>query len=563
MSTDPCFLPPGREWHIRNCLPVIPVPLWTRWRATGRWPQGIQKGLDETATCHSQDAVVVDGQVIAVTIAGVFPPGWYKHCVAQPDEDPPTPEDTLEVIASIDILRESIRAPLTQGSPLAQGSPRCIPVPTIDVLAPWPQRPAPRMTIAGQLIDVQPGDFGRVCLRIPGTDHGLWGTGLGIVFTDPRFLSELGRAYVRQAQGQFAGLPGSWFYALWDGQGINDPTPRQWWTRDFAFSHMQPGCITGQLRYPDGTPARTRWRHGGDRPAQPIGAGWDVFEVQHHVTGAWISSWMGIRPYAAHLFSRIPEAPLGTSQFNGPPPGAFLPEGAYDAAAQMAPPLGPSALGRTSHDPPSRGKRSLYGAMGSTSHDPPSRGKRSLYGATAIGNPFVDAFVGYFGDYGPRTVRTRAERGGFHGFFDEVGDVFEKARDLVGDVLEKVRDLTAEVWEHLPSEVRKLAIQFGPLVTNMFVPGAGVAANMALQALEGGRKGELAKKALRRAQKEGQLPAPSVLDLDNPEHVLALSRITDPGLQRETGVAPGAAAGDPTAQVITGGGLLVAALAVL
>ena len=565
MSNDPCFVPPGREWHIRNCLPIIPRPQWERYVSTGRFSPGIQKGLDETRDCHVQHAVVVDDTVIQHEIFGVFPPGWYRYCVSS-DEPLPDVETTLEAIAGVTINRETDRAPLSPEMPVA--GPLCQPVPTIDVLVPWPSRPWPKLTVNGHLVDVEPGGFGRVCLRIPGSDHPLFGTGLGIIYHAPQFLSELGKAYVASHYGGFVGMPGSWLTALWDSADIGQPLPRQWWTRDYAYSHMQPGCLN--LRRRDGSVPRTRWRIGGSRPATPVGEEWDIFEVESAtIPGVWQSAWIALRPYVQHLLPSVPEMPLGTGQFNGDPPGTYFPDGMIDSytSGTLAPPSIGGGLGRTAHDPPSHGPRSLYG-LGATDHAPPSHGPRSLYGLGATDHaPPSHGPRSMYGlgrtSHDPHSHGWKSMYGasGVDGIFDSIVDVvWDKPRALVGDALEKARDLTAEVWQHLPSEVRQLTMTLGPMVANMYAPGSGAAASAALQMLEGGRKADLAKKKLKRAQAEGQLPPPSILDLDNPTHVLALSRITDPEVQAQLGAVTGAAgaasAADPAAQAGVGTALL-------
>jgi hypothetical protein len=214
--------------------------------------------------------------------------------------------------------------------------PACVvPVPTVDLWIPWPFIGTPRFTIWNDLIDVQAGDFGRLCWRVPGSEHPMFATGLGHQFIVPDELSELGRSYVAYRASQGQPILGSAIVALFDYQwagssgspawrGRNLVVP-YWWTRDFNASHMQ--CLT-PLRYAPGEPVRWRWQYGGERPRPYVGQGFDVFEILLAGGSAWASSWPALRRYARTdagvlLETMAPEHPAGPNVVNGPAPGAF------------------------------------------------------------------------------------------------------------------------------------------------------------------------------------------------------------------------------------------------
>lgn len=331
MPLDPCTIPPGREWSVLNCDAEIPGPQWDAFVARGRFQPGIQKGLDESAHCfvnvdvwvkRGADRVLVQG----ARIPGFFPWGWYKVCRSQDPPDPPDPAETVRVLEAAGLPPRPRAAALEDWSVSGLPTPCVVPVPDIDVWIPWPASRWPALTLGGRYVDIEPGGFGRVCRRIPGSAHPMFSTGLGIQFIVPAELSPAGQQYVSERYGSFAGMPGSWYVALFDDEAArnNWEIRPAWYTRDFSASHMQ--CLT-PLRKAPGVPVNWRWRIGGRTPAPYVGAGADVFDIEVF-PGAWANSWLRLLavakddegvPYA----SRAPEWPFGIGQFNGPPPGEF------------------------------------------------------------------------------------------------------------------------------------------------------------------------------------------------------------------------------------------------
>lgn len=339
MPSNPCAIPPGRLNAVMTCLPVIPPGLADDFLANGSWPHGIAKGLEETRDCpwarempqYTSSACVIRGVVVRLSTAilGALPWGWYKHPVGQaPATDP---------VEAITWLREVVRAPISGGTPLASGTPgirtptvtpECVvPVPTIDVLVPYPFVAPWDGVIGGKTYRVHSGDLGRLVWRIPGSEHPMFSTGLGIQFVVPEFLSELGRQFFTERGNVMGGYPSSSVQALfariYTGPAV-EVSPYHY-TRDFQASHMQ--CLS-PLHYPNGQEVAWRWYAGGEKPAAYTRDGFDAFEVKHHVTGLYINNAMALRQYArdengASLLTAAAEYPFGAGQVNGPVPGSL------------------------------------------------------------------------------------------------------------------------------------------------------------------------------------------------------------------------------------------------
>lgn len=343
MPRDVCAIPPGREWAVRNCLAEVPGSLWDAYLATGLFPAGMQRNLEETSACHVNIDVYVKrgpARVPArgVNIPGFFPWGWYRVIESAPDDAPPDPAQTTAFEHAVEVAQHvptSPRAPLASGTwgPMPV-NPCVTPVPTVDLWIPFPFKSMNAVSLDGALVNVPAGGYGRLCWRVPGSDHPLFATGLGVEFIVPGELSELGARYAAQRARQGAPLFGSAVVALfdvvWAGTGWNSPNEciPYWFTRDYAASHMQ--CLT-PLRYGPGVPVTWRWREGGAAPKPYQGAGFDVFEIRMAGGLNWVSSWPALRRYAVDdagtlLERKAPEFPFGMGvapQFNGPAPGTF------------------------------------------------------------------------------------------------------------------------------------------------------------------------------------------------------------------------------------------------
>lgn len=531
-DSDPCFLPPGREWAILHCLPVVPRPQWERYVQRGTFPHGIQKGLDGTADCLLNEAVVVDGAVISGAglpygpIAGVFPPGWYRGPCSE-GEPPPDPEETVARLESRPLDAFTLdRLTLDRGDAPTLGPLGCTvrAVPTLDLLVPWPVNRG-YVRVWRRTEAMLPGDLGFVVVRVPGSDHPLFSTGIGLVFYDRSFLSPLGVEVFDFMDAARQGwhdpndhryeercdpfkLFGGRMGGISADRGDLDPN---WWTRDYQASHMQ--CLP-RNHDAAGNLVQYRWQVGGERPAPYVGQGYDAYgELYPPKTAFGYHMPTGLRADGTSHLDYIPER-LGLRaqwqgrtriprDWEGPPPGAFLVESDPslddDAATEPLPTLG--GYGRSA-------------TMG--------------------------------------------------GFFDEIVDVmkapFEFTADVVGEVTEFQKDLLVDVWEHLPKEVRSIAMQVGPMVAQAYLPGfGGTAAKAAIAVLEGGRLRERARKAMRRAQQEGQIP--SWLDLNDQTHLAALARADEAPARAAAPVAAGA--GEASFAPVAAAGAGLAALALL
>lgn len=334
MPSNDCRLPPGREDEIIHNLPVIPPGLWPDFRDRGTWPQGIQRELDQTRDCPwvplmaqvRFSSVVAEGRVVqlATPILGLLPRGWYKHPV-EPSQ-PTAPAATLER------YREIVeRAPLGTRSPTASGTWGAIcpiPVPTLDLLMPYPFITAP-MDIQGRSVTVKAGELGALLWRLPGSDHPLFSTGAVISQVVPAALSPLGLAWLStRAGGINVGMPGSLILSWLDNWYIGSPVRPADTLYHFQASHMQ--CLP-RLHTAQGVPIEGRWHFGGSAPAaRRPGEAPDWFEVRMPGSLAWRSLiWPVLRQFlfdaqGRNLAEAAAEFPFGTNQFNGPPPGSFL-----------------------------------------------------------------------------------------------------------------------------------------------------------------------------------------------------------------------------------------------
>lgn len=354
MPSNPCALPPGRAYEVEHHLPVIPPGLFGPWRATGRWPAGVQKGLDETRDCPwvphmaqvRERAVVSSGVLYRLEepVLGALPWGWYRYLLpvedrqAPPEEDrttpeqeaPPAPEDTLVVYRDVSPRAVAVvdLGPVQTATPW-QPAPQveCVhPVPTLDLLLPWPWQDWGNQQVDGEAVRVLPGSLGRVCWRLPGSDHPLFSTGVLWHRVDPALLSELGRRFYGGRPGTVGG-PGTYHAAWTDTMEQLFTLSPQAAVRDYVVSHMQ--CLS-PLHYPGSlAPVRWDWKHGGPSPAQPP-APWqcDTFRVfsPDGRTASGNAFWL-----RGHLFDdegrrldeQAPEWPVGPGQLNGPPAGAF------------------------------------------------------------------------------------------------------------------------------------------------------------------------------------------------------------------------------------------------
>ena len=331
-----CHLPAGREDAILNYLPVIPRPIWDRYVATGRFPGGMQTTLEETANCPYVDlmaqvrlaAVVVDDRIVqlAAPIRGLFPPGWYRYLVAATPPPPAAPARELEryrapmaarrVSAPVLTPRIPIVTPdpptvivTDPGPPEPPVTPGCVAVPTIDVAIPMPTTDGFALfpdfaTRTTKAVALRPGELGNSILRIPGSDHPLFGTGFGLRFTAREFMSAAGLRWIAhwtmaRAQGLVPETDFRWsmgmemlrLYPLFPGPSTSPGAPGgqvdpSWWTRDFAASHVQFDCapiyfgrggVYAEAGV-EGLPMRRRWRKGGAVPAPYVGTDSDALE---------------------------------------------------------------------------------------------------------------------------------------------------------------------------------------------------------------------------------------------------------------------------------------------
>jgi hypothetical protein len=323
-----CHLPPGRQQAILNLLPVIPRPIYERFRTTGQFPAGIQQGLDRTKDCtwapqmaqFRLRQVVVDDVIITlpVGILGLLPDGWYRRAPA--GAPPPVPQDPISVLREYQRINEAQHVSPPLGGAIAQGSP--VIVPTIDIAVPISPHPLPNYTYSqelGRYLSMEAGELGIIIWRIPGSFHPMFGTGLGITFRHPDLCTELGRRYIGPQTNDRA----SWGSHLNCPFGDSMPTGTviqpYWTTRHFAASHMQVVRLRGIEAY--------RWRKGGARPAPFVGAEYDRFEIGWRTPSgsvAWGYTDFRIAPFAQDQIHAAPEWPLGPGQFHGPEPGAFL-----------------------------------------------------------------------------------------------------------------------------------------------------------------------------------------------------------------------------------------------
>lgn len=543
-----CSIPPGREYAVTHFLPIIPRPQWEKYLRQGKFQPGIQKGLDDTQECHVNRAVVVDGTVIdGVDIPGFFPWGWYRWEIPTPT--PTLPPDPVEVTTRYErdpgafgtspLARQELMGLATELMDFSRPEQGCeiVPVPTIDQLVPFPARDIMQRFAEGNRL-VPQGALGSFVLRLPGSTHALFSSGLALAGFDEQFLSPLGQelfAFWNQArEGWGAGMDHrnecGWYPVLpFSPSPVRgDYIALQWFARDFAASHMQ--CLSPN-HFIGGTPVDWRWRHGGAQSAGYVGDGWDVYEERAPaglaVSNSGFLSWYPPgplytqftaenRPKMAQVEERIgPRDRWGPPRANGsrertempwqgPPPGAFM----LDMEAAAAAPWfggggGLRGLGRSSHDA-CRGNRCRTGGralagLGRSSHDA-CRGNRCSTGGRAL--------AGFFSEVG-----------------EAFGDVWEGAKDVVESAIKTPlkwsREILGEVWQHLPKELRAVAIQIGPTVAGLYLPGFGkVAAEAALMILEGDRNADRARDALRRAQSSGAIP--QWIDLSNANDLAAL-----------------------------------------
>jgi hypothetical protein len=340
VPANPCAIPPGRLNAVMTCLPVIPPGLADDFLASNTWPQGIQKGLEETKDCPwayempqwTTSSVVIRGQVVRLTtpVRGALPWGWYRWPVGAPVATDP--------VATVAWLRDVLRAPLTALSPLATGtpslraqadaSPCVVPVPDVDVLVPYPFVAPWSGVIGGRTWRVHSGDLGRLVWRIPGSGSSLFSTGLGIQYVVPDFLTELGRQFFAERAASMGGYPQSALQSMF-GRIYTGPTVEvspYAYTRDYQVSHMQ--CLT-PLHYASLQEVRWRWLYGGVRPAAFTLDAHDAFEVETSPgSGLWINNALALSRYARDaqgrsLIAAAPEYPFGAGQVNGAVPGSL------------------------------------------------------------------------------------------------------------------------------------------------------------------------------------------------------------------------------------------------
>lgn len=121
---------------------------------------------------------------------------------------------------------------------------------------------------------------------------------------------------------------------------------------------------------------------------------------------------------------------------------------------------------------------------------------------------------------------------GLGGFFDEIGDVLEKVRDVVKDVvtLKYIRKGFRWAWANMPDEMRVLVMKVGPIVAGVYGgPFGKQAAELALGLLEQDRYSREQRKQFKRDlaktiahyEAEGLLEE-GVVDIDNSEHLEAI-----------------------------------------
>lgn len=380
---NPCHQPPGRIWAVTNFLPEIPRPIWDRYVNSGKFPRGIQAGLDETAACQwvsdmaqvRAQAVVVDGTQVSADIRGAFPWGWYRRPWSENAPPPPPPREAarfVQAIARVSVDQGLQLDPLLGVPVNTEASCSVQSVPSIDLLAPYPLNNGAARFREGQR-SLLAGDLGRLVVRLPGSAHPMFSTGLGVVYIVKRYLSPLGIELfdfwdrVRMTTGLMTpdGQPVdrryeelSYVWPIFSSLDVTNMLPLAWWTRDFSHTHMQ--CLARNC-YPDteghrglglaGKPISTwRWQGGGSTPAAYMMDGWDAYgeavqvdsaigsdNVPHAVLSPRVNyAWptgldaMG-KPYA----EGAPEAPFGyvnrwegrrriNGTWSGPSPGALL-----------------------------------------------------------------------------------------------------------------------------------------------------------------------------------------------------------------------------------------------
>lgn len=368
---DDCSYPPGLAWEIEHCLPVIPRPQWERYLRNGRFNGGMQAILDATAHCHHYDAVVVKGDdhitYLDEPIHGVFPPGWHKGpCFDEPAE-PAEPD-------SPPVFRRPERDPAGWGAaelerPDFGGNSQiaCLVGRTVDLLLPYPLRDMTVRFPDGGTRRVLAGDMGNHVLRIPGAGHVLNNSGLGHLYTDRRFFSELGLAiwdrWDRQRPARSTEfIESAWpihifVKTLWGRRAIGE------WTAPFQRTHM--GCPRNHYppsaRYIElgvaGLPVHYRWaQSGGPVPLPPTATDYDVYEEA--VVG-WNEDWRYLEilhGYDADGNRYSDMAPEGGGLYvhtggpGGEPPGTYL----RSAAAAPAAPSRGLAFGKARYRSSSR-----------------------------------------------------------------------------------------------------------------------------------------------------------------------------------------------------------------
>ena len=332
-----CHLPPGREAAIMGALPIIPPGLAPDFLSRGEWPHGIQQGLDLTRDCpwaddmaqfttssvalHSGEIVVVDPAVL-----GLLNPGWYRRWLAG---QAPVPRDPTWTLAQYQHEGGATRSSDPEIVPFPE-----VPVPTIDLPLPWPYGPMPSQWIGRQTGPIAPGALGIVWMRLPGSSHPLFSTGLGIAFVVREWMSPIGMEYLDYLASFPPGqpgiaLPGSYLVAPWSSAYHHAElvlSPMQF-TRDYAASHMQrprPRNVGGEaLAY--------RWRQGGTKPSAGTPQAADVFEVRGPGLlggSTWTDMVLNVRQAAFDRDGRsridmAPEAPFGRFHVHGPAPGTF------------------------------------------------------------------------------------------------------------------------------------------------------------------------------------------------------------------------------------------------
>lgn len=388
-----CDIPPGRQWALDNCDPSVPGPQWDRFVSSGKWPKGIEKGLDETAACHVNRTIFVKrggGELERhdnVNIPGFFPWGWYDVVRATPPA-PPEPEQLLErydgeeldprtpgVVGGASDADVSLKLPelAVEADPAVPPSCITVPVPTIDLLHPYPENSGSITLPNGTSRQVLAGDLGRLVIRLPGSDHPMFSSGIALCYIAREFLSELGlftfnawdswRRTASPSDPAFNRYRELLYLRTWLGQARPDLRtglswiPIEWTTRDYSATHMQcprnhfPSTPTYEALGVSGQEVERRWQLGGDSPAPYVGDGWDTPLERYSAT--WVTGPGGdATPVLSERFLPIarelandpsgtpyalaaPEHPFGHRDawssgartlvgWSGPPPGALL-----------------------------------------------------------------------------------------------------------------------------------------------------------------------------------------------------------------------------------------------